>query len=328
VNFSENVDPYLHDPARWGVSMAHHEELLLGCLDAIGARSVGEVGAYAGDLTQVLLRWAKAAGARAIAIDPAPQPALVALAETAPALELIQATSLDALPRLDLPDALVIDGDHNYHTVHSELEAIAARVGNGTWPLLFFHDVAWPHGRRDDYFDPEQIPAEARHPIVGAGGGIRPGVPGVAADGLPYPRSAAYEGGPRNGVLTAVEDVVAEHPELRLAVMPVFFGLGVAWDGRAEWAARVEELVAPARLALLARLEENRLHHIAEEYALRATVWRLKERQARQEQLLRRLLHSSAFSLAERLSRLRVRLGIAAHEGPIAKVELERALEE
>jgi hypothetical protein len=32
--------------------------------------------------------------------------------------------------------------------------------------------------------------------------------------------------------------------------------------------------------------------------------------------------------LAERLSRLRVRLGIAAHEGPIAKVELERALEE
>jgi hypothetical protein len=50
-------DPFENDPARWGHSLANLAEILIGCLDARGAKSVVEIGAYAGDLTRVLLDW-------------------------------------------------------------------------------------------------------------------------------------------------------------------------------------------------------------------------------------------------------------------------------
>ena len=67
----------------------------------------------------------------------------------------------------------MIDGDHNYYTVSEELRLIAERAGNEQMPLLLFHDVSWPHGRRDDYFDPSQIPEDMRQPIA-EGGGLFP----------------------------------------------------------------------------------------------------------------------------------------------------------
>ncbi len=121
-------DPYLNDPDGWGVSMAQMTELMRPCLDAVGARSVAEVGAFAGDLTRVLLDWAAGAGARVMAIDPAPQPGLVQLAAEHPELELVRQTSLAALPEIPLPDAIVIDGDHNYYTVSEELRLIGERA--------------------------------------------------------------------------------------------------------------------------------------------------------------------------------------------------------
>src|SRR5207244_1635871 len=135
-----------------------------------------------------------------------------------------------ALPELPLPDAIVIDGDHNYYTVSEELRLIGERAADTGLPLLLFHDVLWPHGRRDDYFDASAIPADARHPVVPEGDGIFPGEPGSGPGGLPYPRSAAQEGGPRNGVLTAIEDFAAARDGVRLAIVPAFFGFAVAWD--------------------------------------------------------------------------------------------------
>ena len=150
--------------------MAQVSELMLACLDAATVRSIAEVGAFAGDLTRVLVAWAASSGARVQAIDPAPQPGLEQLAAEHAELELIRQTSLDALPALPLPDAIVIDGDHNYYTVSRGVapDRRALRPA-GQLPLLLFHDVLWPHGRRDDYFDPEQIPADARHPIRAPG---------------------------------------------------------------------------------------------------------------------------------------------------------------
>ena len=155
-------DPYLNDPERWGVSMAQVAEIMLACLDAARAKSVAEVGAFAGDLTRVLVAWAARAAATVQAIDPAPQPELERLAAEHPELDLIRQPSLDALPAISLPDAIVIDGDHNYYTVNAELRIIGERAAGAELPLLLFHDVGWPHGRRDDYFDPRQIPSEAR----------------------------------------------------------------------------------------------------------------------------------------------------------------------
>jgi methyltransferase family protein len=325
----QDLDPYLNDPDRWGTSLAHSAELMLPCLDAAGARSVVEVGAYAGDLTRVLVAWAERSGARVGAVDPAPQPGLEQLASENPKLELIRETSLEALPRIPMPDAVVIDGDHNWYTVREELRLIAERAPGAELPLLMFHDVSWPHGRRDDYFDASQIPEEARHPVAGDKGGIFPGEPGVRpGGGLPYPRSAEHEGGPRNGVLTAIEDFVADEEGLRLAVVPSFFGFGAVWHRDAPWAGEVEAIVSPWDChPLLERLEANRVHHLALGHTRQIRLWELEQRQARQEALMRRLLESSAFAVAERLSRLRVRLGIAPAQSVISKDEIRRALD-
>jgi hypothetical protein len=264
-----------------------------------------------------------------LAIDPSPQPHLVEMAERHARLELIRETSLDALPAIELPDVLIIDGDHNYFTVHEELRLVAERASGAQLPLLMFHDVCWPHGRRDDYFAPELIPADYRQPLVPERMGIAPGEEGSRPDGLPYPRSAAREGGPRNGVLTAVEDFVTDHPGLRLVVIPAFFGFGAVWHLQAPWAQDIARVLEPwDRSPLVRRLEANRVHHIAQAHALRVELWKLQEREACQRKVLRRLLESSAFSVAERLSRLRVRAGIAPAQSVIAKNEIRRVLDD
>jgi hypothetical protein len=322
-------DPYLSDPARWGVSMAQVTEPMVACLDAARAKSVAEVGAFAGDLTRVLVAWAATADARVQAIDPAPQPALVQLADEHPELELIRRTSLEALPELPLPDAIVIDGDHNYYTVSEELRLIGERAAEaGTLPLLLFHDVLWPHGRRDDYFDASAIPADARHPVVPEGDGIFPGEPGSGPGGLPYPRSAAREGGPRNGVLTAIEDFAAARDGVRLAIVPAFFGFAVAWDTAAPCSADLAAILDPFdRHPVLERLEANRVGQLALAYRRQAEIWELQAQLSRQRAVLERLLDSSAFGVAERLSRLRARAGVATEQPVVSKEEIRRALE-
>jgi hypothetical protein len=305
-----NVDPDFTeptDPGRWGHSLANLTEIMLPCLDAAGARSIVEVGAYAGDLTALLVEWGGAVGARIWAIDPAPQERLVVLAEERSDLELVRATSLEALATIPLPDAAIIDGDHNYYTVSEELRTLAERAGDGPLPLLLFHDVGWPHGRRDAYYAPDRIPPGHRQPIV-EGGGLFPGVTGVRAGGLPYKWPAAREGGPRNGVLTAVEDFMAARGGLRLAVVPAFFGFGAAWEEDAPWADELAAVLAPHdRHPVLERLEANRVHHLASAHHQMVHLALAWQRIERQQALLRKLLDSKTFAVAERLSTLRQR---------------------
>src|SRR3954471_18477491 len=118
---SLNIDPYANDPGHWGASLITLAEIIVPVLDASGARSVVEVGAYAGDLTGLLVEWAADSGARVAAIDPAPREPLVALDRARPELELLRETSHAALARLPAPDAAIIDGDHNWFTVTEEL---------------------------------------------------------------------------------------------------------------------------------------------------------------------------------------------------------------
>jgi hypothetical protein len=322
-----DIEPYANDPGRWGASLVTLAELLIPCLEAARARSVVEVGAYAGDLTGVLAAWAAESGARVWAIDPAPRPPLAELEQRAPELELVRATSREALENVPVPDALIVDGDHNYYTVSEELRLIAGRAGDEL-PLLLFHDVGWPHARRDDYYEPSLIPPEHRQPIA-EGAGLYPGVQGVRAGGLPYHYAAAREGGPRNGVLTAVEDFVDARSGLRLAIVPAFFGLGVVWREDAPWADELAELLEPwDRNPLLERLEANRVLHLASSHFQLTAAARAQERAARQEAVLRRLLESSAFRLAERLSGLRRRAGIATQVPAVSRNEIRRALGE
>jgi hypothetical protein len=305
--FALDHDPMATDPGRWGHSMSNLAELVIPCLDAAGPQTVIEVGAYAGDVTRMLLDWALGANARIWSIDPLPQPALVQLADGTPDnLELVRETSLDALPHLPAADAYVIDGDHNYFTVAEELRHIAER-SEDVMPLLICHDVSWPHARRDSYYAPEEIPSDQRQPIA-EGSYLYPGIRGVHDGGLIYRWPAAEEGGPANGVLTAIEDFLEDRDDLRFALIPAFFGLGVIWDRSAPYADALETLLGPFdRNPILARLEANRVLHLAsrEREAARA-AW-CQERSQHKDAFLRKLLQSGTFALAIAVSRLRQR---------------------
>jgi hypothetical protein len=264
---STDTDTYENDPARWGHSLANLAEILLGCLDAVAAKSVVEIGAYAGDLTRVLLDWGASSDARIVAIDPTPHSRLIELSEQHPELELIREPSLDALRNFSLPDAVIIDGDHNYYTVSEELNRIDESAPGREIPLLLFHDVGWPHGRRDAYWKVDRIPQEHRQPALERLR-IFPGDPGVVDHGMPMYSAAVREGGPRNGVRTAIEDFIDRRGDLRLAMLPPFFGVGVAWHRDAPWTEAVADFVGPwDRNPVLQRLEANRVYHLATAHA-------------------------------------------------------------
>ena len=302
-------------------SLANLAGILFPCLEAVGASSVLEIGAYRGELTSELLEWAGGGGARVTAVDPQPQAELLELADQHPELELVLEMSHEALRHLPLPDAVIVDGDHNYYTLSEELRLIGEQAAGADLPLLMFHDVSWPHARRDSYVAPQRIPEEHRQPLA-HDVALAPWEPGVAPRGVAFEWVAEREGGPRNGVRTALEDFVGERPGLSLAIVPAFFGLGVLWHQGAPWANAVASIVEPwDRNPLLEQLEASRVGHLTARLAatseLEATRDRVVERdhrlldQARrlreQEQLLKAMLGSRAFAVAEQLSRLNQR---------------------
>src|SRR6201995_103651 len=308
AHFKLDYDPMETDPGRWGHSLGNLGELLFACLDAAQPRSLVEVGAYAGDVSKMLVMWASGAGTETtlLSIDPEPQPTLVALAEAHPELQLVRRTSLEALPDLAPADAYIVDGDHNYYTVSEELRLIA-EAAPGRLPLVFCHDVCWPHARRDSYYAPETVPPEHRQPMV-EGSYVFPGVSGLHDGGLLYPWPAAKEGGPRNGVLTAVEDFVAGRDDIRFAIVPAFFGLGVLWSRDAPYADALEEILGPLdRNPVLERLEANRVLHLSVgQYQWARAEWHA-QRGARKDAGLRKLRQPGAFGVPGAVSRLRQR---------------------
>jgi hypothetical protein len=271
----------------------------------------------------MLVEWAADSPVERLAsIDPEPQAALVALAEAHPELELVRRTSIEALPELEPADAYILDGDHNYYTVSEELRLIE-RAAPGRLPLLLCHDVCWPHARRDSYYTPETIPPEHRRPTA-SGGYLFPGITGVHDGGLIYKWPAREEGGAGNGVLTAIEDFVDGRDEIRFAIIPAFFGLGILWARDAGYAGALEEIVGPwDRNPVLERLEANRVRHLAAWQRDQARAAWCAEQSARKDALLRKLVQSGTFALAVALSRLRQR-----GEPAFSKDEVRRLLPE
>jgi hypothetical protein len=295
-----------------GTSLANVKELILPLLDAAQARTVVEVGAFRGELTAELLDWGAVTGAHVAAVDPDPPAELEELAVAHPELELIREMSQEALARIAIPEAVIIDGDHNYYTVSRELQLIHERTDSADGPIVMFHDVGWPLGRRDTYHAPELIPEEYRQPLP-HDIGLSP-EPDFTDD-RPFAHTAEQEGGPRNGGLTAIEDFMAGHPGLRLALVSAFFGFGVLWREDARWADAVVAVVGPFdRNLVVDRLEADRLAHLLasqvrarEAATLQSQVEDLQHRIERQEDMLRSLLGSNAFAMAEHISRLRRR---------------------
>jgi len=328
MSLPHGLDPQARDAGGWGTSLIHNAEPVLACLNAAEARSVVEVGAFRGELTELLLRRADEQGGRVVAVDTVPHAELHELDEREPGLELLTETSFAVLARIPLPDAIILDGDHNYYTVSEELRIIDERVDSesGRLPLLLMHDVGWPHGRRDDYYVPSRIPDAHRHPL--ADEGLFPGEPGTYRGGIPCDNPAAHEGGPRNGVLTAIEDFLADRPSLRLAVIPSFYGLGVVWDPTAPYGDALSAAVAPwDRHPLLQRMEDNRVFHLASRHVVmilaQGAEEQLTARQPqldRQRELLQSIHDSRVLRAAARVLRLR------GHEPVFSPEEIERVI--
>jgi len=131
---------------------------------------------------------------------------------------------------LEPVDVALIDGDHTWFTVYNELGQLEARArdSNRPAPVFVLHDVAWPYGRRDGYYAPKQIPRRYRQPNAQLG--LERGNAGLLAEGGANRNiwNAKREGGKRNGVLTAVEDFLADHPsEYREIVLDLYVGLAI-----------------------------------------------------------------------------------------------------
>jgi hypothetical protein len=206
-------------------SLSEFSSVIFPALESSGARRILEIGSEAGTFTRELCTWAGAHGGSVTAIEP--------------------------LPR---DEHRQLERDHG-------LELIVGKSPAALDGLL--HDVGWPCARRDQYYEPNDVPEEHRQPFS-YDGGVEPGEPGLVLgggfrgqDAFAY---AKHEGGPGNGVLTAVEDLLAELPELELLRIPCIFGLGLLFRSDVSWAARVREIVGPLHQnALLARLERNRI---------------------------------------------------------------------
>ena len=301
------VTSYYHrtNPDEAGYSLGNFYEIWSACFDTAGVRSVIEVGAERGRLTQELLKWASPNGARVTAIEPEPMSDLLELVEEYPDLEIVEETSLAALEHIPIADAVVLDGDHNYYTLSNELRLIGERAPDGQLPLLVFHDVCWPLARRDQYAAPDRIPPEHRHPY-GEDIKLVPGNKGTAERGLPFEWGALEEGGPANGVMTAIEDFMAEHGGLRLAVIPLFFGCGLLWPEDAPWSDEVGEITGPwDRNPILERVENVRVTQLVQRHSREQEMDDRFDYSLRLEEAVRRILASRAFGALESISRLR-----------------------
>ena len=256
-------------------------------LRAAQVRRVVEIGALRGETTVRMLD-DLGPEAELHVIDPVPNFDPTEHAERfAGRYHFHEALSLEVLFELEPMDAALIDGDHNWYTVYNELKLLAegARRAGAPLPVFVLHDVLWPYGRRDLYYAPDQIPAEFRQPFTEMG--MRPGERELNPKGglNPTMHNALVEGGPRNGVMTALEDFIAEHPEpLRLLVVPIYFGLAIVVEE--------ERLAADPELAeVLDQLEgaEGRgaLLEIAEQTRLRAMLYQHTDHYTRNAQIAR-----------------------------------------
>ena len=203
---------------------------ILPILLQVAPRQIMEVGAEFGWNTHRLLDYCRETGARLHVIDPVLDPELaMVFAHFKEEYVYVQGKSLDAIPNLPAPDLVLLDGDHNWYTINSELNLLyrrAAELGVAP-PVALMHDCAWPYARRDMYYDPEALNVAQRHPYAYLG--LEPGRSELFEEGMNgHLANALHEGGPRNGVLTGIEDFVAESGvRAKLHVLPFINGLGI-----------------------------------------------------------------------------------------------------
>ncbi|MEV5824901.1 class I SAM-dependent methyltransferase [Spirillospora sp. NPDC052242] len=198
-------------------------------------------------------------GATVHCVEPNPTDELRAVLAADPRLHLVEGRSPDVLGELPVADLYVLDGDHNYAVVREELAWI---MKNAPDAVVALHDVLWPSGRRDMYYQPSPLAAEDAHPATDGGPTVwHDEVTPVGFVGMGDYTVAAHAGGERNGVLTAVEDALVEGGgDWRFEIVPAVFGLGVLARSGSPGAAEIFAALRPYTSSdLLAAMENNRI---------------------------------------------------------------------
>lgn len=222
-------------------------------LRATNARTIIEIGAEKGHNTEHLLAYALECDATVHVIDPVQAFDWDAFrSRSGGRIIFHRGQSLSVLPQLPPCDAVLIDGDHNWYTVFHELRLLEEKTSHSRFPLVLLHDTGWPYGRRDMYHDPEAIPVSFRH--AASREGILPEKEKPEREGGINPQfyHAQTEGGPHNGVATALEDFLAQTTlALTRVDVPGFHGLSILLP---------DALCEHPRIApLLARMEDDEL---------------------------------------------------------------------
>ena len=200
-------------------------------LEAVQPEIIVEVGSDQGVNTANLLEFCRQTGATLHVIDPAPGYDVSKWqSEYGDCLVFHKELSLNALPSIEDFDVVLIDGDHNWYTVFNELKTIERLCAERSqdFPLVLLHDIGWPYGRRDLYYDPDSIPDEHRKPYNKKG--MLPSVTDLVEVGgmNRHLNNAVREHEPKGGVLTAIEDFLgASQYALDLLELPGVHGLGI-----------------------------------------------------------------------------------------------------
>lgn len=195
---------------------------------AIAPARLCAIGAGDALAIQHLLDHARQTGGHVDIVEPRPTAplyaALAAHGDTSHSLHV--ASGAAALPAPAAPDVMLIDGDPNWHAVSADLAQLRAPGGAAAMPVVLVHGSGWPHGRRDGYVDPAGLDETRRKPHAYLG--MLPGVAELVEDGVGGDiANALAEGGPANGVLTAIEDFVAAHHDIHLWTLPFWGGLAI-----------------------------------------------------------------------------------------------------
>ena len=224
-------------------SLVFYSDLIRDLAHLASDPHIVEVGSEAGAVSVQLSVIAAQRGGTLTTVEPFPSE-LVRERARKGALLLVEGYSPQALEGIGPAGLFVLDGDHNYGTVMAELQAAFAQGD----PIVVLHDVGWPCGDRDFYYDPSQLAPQDVLPHsfdrgLGTSAELEP--PGMGLWRASPFAMAITSGGPRNGVRTACEDFLAARPELTWLTTPLVCGLGVMGRRDSPQWTEVETIMAP-----------------------------------------------------------------------------------
>ena len=221
------------------------DKIILPLFIEINPKYIVEIGSDKGLNTKNILDYCHENESKLTSIDPSPNFDVEYFKEEFnDEFDFIMDLSLNCLDSLDSYDIILIDGDHNWYTVYNELKTIEKNFDQNNFPLIILHDVSWPYGRRDMYYNPKNIPSQFLNEFNKLGmkpnkkelldvGGINQSL-----------NNAIIENTPKNGVLTAIEDFIFES-KLKLSFYKIngFNGLGLIYPENNQFTKLIQEIV-------------------------------------------------------------------------------------